>query len=181
MEYIDRTYRKHFRQARWSYFTIAYKETDLCIGVDRGSWQPEIPVCAERFGPGITDGYGPLDRFTPGLCPALTPFQASGDAPGIFKEMSRVTQTSGIGPMSAVAGAVALKVGENLKKRFGIKEVIVENGGDIYADLCQDMDISVFAGSSPLSEKVGLHIEAAYAPLGICTSSWNRRSVTQLR
>lgn len=25
--------------------------------------------------------------------------------------------------------------------------------------------------SSPLSEKVGLHIEAAYAPLGICTSS----------
>lgn len=49
--------------------------------------------------------------------------------------------------MSAVAGAVALKVGENLKKRFGIKEVIVENGGDIYADLCQDMDISVFAGS----------------------------------
>ena len=73
--------------------------------------------------------------------------------------------------MSAVAGAVALKVGENLKKRFGIKEVIVENGGDIYADLCQDMDISVFAGSSPLSEKVGLHIEAAYAPLGICTSS----------
>ena len=49
--------------------------------------------------------------------------------------------------------------------------MIVENGGDIYADLCQDMDISVFAGSSPLSEKVGLHIEAAYAPLGICTSS----------
>ena len=39
MEYIDRTYRKHFRQDRWSYFTIAYKETDLCIGVDRGSWQ----------------------------------------------------------------------------------------------------------------------------------------------
>ena len=95
----------------------------------------------------------------PDYAQALTPFQASGDAPGIFKEMSRVTQTSGIGPMSAVAGAVALKVGENLKKRFGIKEVIVENGGDIYADLCQDMDISVFAGSSP------------YAPLGICTSS----------
>ena len=115
-----------------------------------------------------------MDRWIgshPDYAQALTPFQASGDAPGIFKEMSRVTQTSGIGPMSAVAGAVALKVGENLKKRFGIKEVIVENGGDIYADLCQDMDISVFAGSSPLSEKVGLHIEAAYAPLGICTSS----------
>ena len=149
MEYIDRTYRKHFRQDRWSYFTIAYKETDLCIGVDRGSWQPEIPVCAERF---VRELRTDMDRWIgshPDYAQALTPFQASGDAPGIFKEMSRVTQTSGIGPMSAVAGAVALKVG----------------------DLCQDMDISVFAGSSPLSEKVGLHIEAAYAPLGICTSS----------
>ena len=135
MEYIDRTYRKHFRQDRWSYFTIAYKETDLCIGVDRGSWLPEIPVCAERF---VRELRTDMDRWIgshPDYAQALTPFQASGDAPGIFKEMSRVTQTSGIGPMSAVAGAVALKVGENLKKRFGIKEVIVENGGDIYADL----------------------------------------------
>ena len=135
MEYIDRTYRKHFRQDRWSYFTIAYKETDLCIGVDRGSWQPEIPVCAERF---VRELRTDMDRWIglhPDYAQALTPFQASEDAPGIFKEMSRAAQTSGIGPMSAVAGAVALKVGENLKKRFGIKEVIVENGGDIYADL----------------------------------------------
>jgi ApbE superfamily uncharacterized protein (UPF0280 family) len=33
------------------------------------------------------------------------------------------------------------------------------------------MDISVFAGQSPLSEKIGLHIPAADFPLGICTSS----------
>ena len=116
MEYIDRTYRRHFRQDRWSYFTIAYKETDLCIGVDRGSWQPEIPVCAERF---VRELRTDMDRWIglhPDYAQALTPFQASEDAPGIFKEMSRAAQTSGIGPMSAVAGAVALKVGENLKK-----------------------------------------------------------------
>ena len=112
MEYIDRTYRRHFRQDRWSYFTIAYKETDLCIGVDRGSWQPEIPVCAERF---VRELRTDMDRWIglhPDYAQALTPFQASEDAPGIFKEMSRAAQTSGIGPMSAVAGAVALKVGE---------------------------------------------------------------------
>lgn len=171
MEYIDRTYRKHFRQDRWSYFTIAYKETDLCIGVDRGSWQPEIPGLCRTICPGITDGYGPLDRFTSGLCPGFNPFQASEDAPGIFKEMSRAAQTSGIGPMSAVAGAVALKVGENLKKRFGIKEVIVENGGDIYADLCQDMDISVFAGSSPCLKRSVCISRQPMPHLGICTSS----------
>ena len=37
--------------------------------------------------------------------------------------------------------------------------------------MIEDIDISVFAGHSPLSEKVGLHLEAAYAPLGVCTSS----------
>ncbi|MDE5638649.1 MAG: UPF0280 family protein, partial [Odoribacter sp.] len=41
----------------------------------------------------------------------------------------------------------------------------------IYADIQEDMDVSVFAGASPLSEKVGLHIDATEAPLGICTSS----------
>ncbi|MCQ2058178.1 MAG: UPF0280 family protein, partial [Bacteroidaceae bacterium] len=34
-----------------------------------------------------------------------------------------------------------------------------------------DLDISVFAGQSPLSEKVGIHIPASAFPLGICTSS----------
>lgn len=171
MEYIDRTYRKHFCQNRWSHFTIVHKETDLWIGVDRESWQPKLPVYAEQF---VRELRADMDRWIsshPDYAQALTPFQASEDAPGIFKEMSQAAQKSGIGPMSAVAGAVALKVGEYLKKQFDVKEVIVENGGDIYADLCRDMDIAVFAGPSPLSEKIGLHIEAAYAPLGICTSS----------
>ena len=34
-----------------------------------------------------------------------------------------------------------------------VREVLIENGGDIYAVLNQDMDIAVFAGNSPLSEK----------------------------
>ena len=33
------------------------------------------------------------------------------------------------------------------------------------------MDIAVFAGQSPLSERIGLHIPASDFPLGICTSS----------
>ena len=98
---------------------------------------------------------------------ALTPYDAGLEAPDILKEMSRTSHKTGIGPMSAVAGAVAKRVAEFL----GTKEVIVENGGDIYAQAASDMDISVFAGQSPLSEKIGLHIPAEDFPLGICTSS----------
>lgn len=171
MEYIDRTYRNHFRQDRWTYFVSEYKETNLYIGVDKISWHPELPAYSRQF---IQDLRRDMDTWIgkhPAYAQALTPCSATADAPEVFREMSAVTRKSGIGPMSAVAGAVAQKTGEALKKRFGVREIIIENGGDIYADIREDLDISVFAGTSPLSEKVGLHIEAAYAPLGICTSS----------
>jgi hypothetical protein len=48
--------------------------------------------------------------------------------------------------------------------------VIVENGGDIYADIVEGMDIPVFAGQSPLSEKIGIFIPEG-GRIGICTSS----------
>ena len=170
MEYIHRTYRQHFRQDRWKYFVTRYKETDLCIGVDKDSWQAGIPFFADRF---VRELRGEMDEWIsrrPDYAQALVPCEA-GEAPEIFREMSAVAHRSRIGPMSAVAGAVAQKTGEAQRREFGLREVLVENGGDIYADICRDMDISVFAGTSPLSEKVGLHIEAAEAPLGICTSS----------
>jgi ApbE superfamily uncharacterized protein (UPF0280 family) len=73
--------------------------------------------------------------------------------------------------MGAVAGAFAQRVGEALTHEWGCREVIVENGGDIYLHVESDCDIAIFAGESPLSERVGLHIPAAMTPLGVCTSS----------
>lgn len=171
MEYIDRTYREHFRQDRWTYFVVRYKETDLWIGVDKSSWQEGIVAFAEQFVLKLRrDMDNWISRY-PDYAQALVPHASASDAPEIFRAMDAVVEKSGIGPMSAVAGAVAQRTGQALKTEFGVKEVIVENGGDIYADIQEDLDIAIFAGPSPLSEKVGLHIEARYAPLGICTSS----------
>lgn len=171
MEYIQRTYRKHFRQDRWRHFVAKYKETDLWIGVDHKSFHKDMPSFTDRLIRRIRIEMEAYLAKDPDYARSLMPYQASPDAPLIFRAMSAVADKSGIGPMSAVAGAVARKVGEALKAEFEVQEVIVENGGDIYADIIEDIDISVFAGHSPLSEKVGLHIEATYAPLGICTSS----------
>lgn len=171
MDYVNRTYRDHFRKDRWNYFVVHFKETDLCIGVDKNSWHTDIPEFTNQFIRELRNGMDHWIAKHPGYAQALVPFAVTADAPLIFQEMSAIAEKSGIGPMSAVAGAVAEKTGEALKKQFHVREVIVENGGDIYADIEEDLDISVFAGASPLSEKIGLHIEAAYAPLGICTSS----------
>ena len=171
MEYVKRTYRRHFSQDRWACFVVQYKESDLWIGIDKASWNPDMVIFSKRF---IRQLRQEMDLWIakhPDYGRALVPYPAPPAAPEIFREMSAVAEKSGIGPMSAVAGAVARKLGETLQKLFPVREVLIENGGDIYAVLNQDMDIAVFAGNSPLSEKVGLHIEAPYTPIGICTSS----------
>jgi len=102
---------------------------------------------------------------------ALSPCDAQEYAPQLAKKMSECSRQAGVGPMAAVAGAFAVHIAHKLINRFEINEIIVENGGDIYASIKNDIDVAVFAGESPLSEKIGLHIEAKESPLGICTSS----------
>ena len=167
MEYKERSYRSRFSNDGRRWFCVKFLESDLWIGVDSGSYRASMEDEVYAF---LVDLRRQMDAYLlmdPSYKAALTPYDAGLEAPDILKEMSRVSHKTGIGPMSAVAGAVAKHVADFL----GTKEVIVENGGDIYAKATSDMDISVFAGQSPLSEKVGLHIPAAAFPCGICTSS----------
>ena len=167
MEYKERTYRSRFSDDERRWFCVKFLESDLWIGVDSGSYRASMEADTYAMLVELRRSMDAYLLMDPAYKAALTPYDAGLEAPEILKEMSRVSHKTGIGPMSAVAGAVARHVAEFL----GTKEVIVENGGDIYAQACSDMDISVFAGQSPLSEKIGLHIPAADFPLGICTSS----------
>lgn len=167
MEYKERTYRSRFSDDERRWFCVKFLESDLWIGVDSGSYRASMEADTYAMLVELRRSMDAYLLMDPAYKAALTPYDAGLEAPNILKEMSRVSHKTGIGPMSAVAGAVAEKVAEFL----GTQEVIVENGGDIYAQAASDMDISVFAGQSPLSEKIGLHIPAADFPLGICTSS----------
>ncbi|MDR1756956.1 MAG: UPF0280 family protein [Culturomica sp.] len=171
MEYNVRRYREHFREDRWRGFVVKQKESDLWIGVDKSSFRPEMPAFCDSVIIALRKEMEAYLAKDPGYAEALVPYNAGKEAPEIFRQMSAVAQKSRIGPMSAVAGAVSFHVAQALKQQFPIREAVVENGGDIYADIREEMDVAVFAGASPLSEKVGLHIPASGTPLGICTSS----------
>jgi ApbE superfamily uncharacterized protein (UPF0280 family) len=80
-------------------------------------------------------------------------------------------EEAGVGPMAAVAGAVAEFLGRDLDGEFRCREIAVENGGDLWLKFEEDIDAAVFAGASPLSGRVGVSIPAALSPLGLCTSS----------
>lgn len=113
-----------------------------------------------------------LERYVrddPGFASSLTPYELRPDAPEIAREMAEAARRSGVGPMAAVAGAVAEWVGRALLAESG--QVIVENGGDIFVHTSRPRTAAIYAGSSPLSGRVGLRISLTDRPLGLCTSS----------
>lgn len=169
MEYVERRYRSRMERDAVT-FTVSHRESDLWIAVDRGdaaamAARTELFLCALRR---RIDDYLSRD---PAYRNALAPYLPHPDAPPPLHEMAAAAAAAGIGPMSAVAGAFARETGRMLRREFGVGEVVVENGGDIYADVRRPLDAALFAGESPLSERVGLHLPESTTPLGICTSS----------
>lgn len=105
----------------------------------------------------------------PSFLTSLEPLATDDDAPHIVKSMLESASKVGVGPMATVAGAIAEFVGYDLLA-FS-PEIIVENGGDIFLKSASTRQVGIYAGSSPLSGKIGLEINGADTPLGICSSS----------
>ncbi|KAF2958694.1 thiamine biosynthesis protein ApbE [Thermotoga sp. Ku-13t] len=161
-----RRFYRNFHSQRLHAFTVRYKETDLWIGVDR--YDPQMPEAVLGF---VEDLYRQLlevAKVWPEFFSSLEPVELS-DGPKVAMKMVEAAKLAGVGPTAAVAGAFADEVGEFLLKNFDCEEVIVENGGDIFIKCSSDIVSAVYAGSSPLSGRVGLKIpEGSW---GVCTSS----------
>ena len=99
---------------------------------------------------------------------SLSPIKQDSDIE-VIKIMSEVAYICDVGPMAAVAGAIAEYVGKDLSPLSA--EVIVENGGDIYAMIRKIRRIGIYAGDSPFTGKIALEIKPEETPVGICTSS----------
>jgi len=162
--YQPRTYRHWVQGQGLVSFRVVVKETDLFI---RASSDLKIESCnlVSKYRR-ILEEY--IDRH-PSFATSLEPLTVTDDAPVIVREMAIASTEVGVGPIAAVAGAIAQFVGEELISHS--PEVIIENGGDIYMKSLKDRTVAIYAGRSPLSGKMGLEIKVADTPLSICTSS----------
>jgi uncharacterized protein len=169
MNSSGRIYRREAPGDRFISFTVKVKETDLWIAVDPQSFSDRLVSAAEAAVLAIRR---PLEQYLatkPQLQAAFEPCLVDPAAPPIVIKMVRAANKAGVGPMAAVAGAVAEQVGCYLLETA--QEVIVENGGDIFLKVNQPVAVGIFAGSSSLSGKLALQIDPSQTPLGICTSS----------
>lgn len=97
------------------------------------------------------------------------PFPLEEGMPPIARTMAEAGHEAGVGPMAAVAGAIAEFVGKELLNYCD--QVIVENGGDIFMKVKRRRIVGIYAGDSPLSKRIALQIEPQDTPLGICCSA----------
>lgn len=145
-------------------FPLVIKETDLLVFADSPlKEKAEESVLYYRS---QIEEY--IRRF-PDFFHSLTPLPFDENAPSIVKEMMRAALVAKVGPLASVAGAIAEFVGKDLLKHT--RQIVIENGGDIFLEISKDLTIAVYAGNSPLSNKLGLKIISEITPLGVCTSS----------
>ena len=164
MPYQERTYRNQTRTDGLVSFNVTVKETDLFISATKNLEKEALDaVLQSRF---ILEQY---IKTYPEFLSSLAPLTFDQNAPDIIQKMLRASEQTGVGPMAAVAGAVAEYIGQELLK--SCDEILVENGGDIFFKVQRELTISIFAGESPLSEKIGVKVSKKETPCSICTSS----------
>ncbi|MFY9177169.1 MAG: UPF0280 family protein [Caldicoprobacterales bacterium] len=160
----ERFYRKFHGSKDLVHFNVVVEQTDLNIGAYKMLTQESIKLI-KKYRQHIKDYIREVPEFLTSLKPLPCPVHALS----IIKDMCQAAQKCGVGPMAAVAGAIAQYVGQDLSKLS--REIIVENGGDIYIKSNKERIIGVYAGDSPLSGKIGIRIKPEDCPLGVCTSS----------
>ena len=114
-----------------------------------------------------------LERYIllqPEFKTSLIPLPLLPEAPEIAVRMERAAEPCGVGPMAAVAGAVAEMCVE-AAMAAGASEAIVENGGDIFIQSADVVDIGLYAGDHPLSGRLAFRISPEMMPLSVCSSS----------
>lgn len=159
-----RVYRDAVTPRRRFYFRVGVKETDLFIHAPA-----ELEPAALDLTLACRLHIEEYLRRHPGFADSLIPVPEDRLAPAVVREMIDAGRKAGVGPMAAVAGAVAESVGRGLLE--GSPDIIVENGGDIFIRTDEPLTVAVFAGNSPLSMKVGLKIDGSGPGAGVCTSS----------
>ncbi len=119
---------------------------------------------------GILEGY--IARH-PDFLTALAPLPLLPGAPAIAQRMAEAADTVGVGPMAAVAGAMA-EAAARAALAAGAAEAIVENGGDLFLASAAPVLVALYTGPTavqPLAGRLALRVDPALMPLSICSSS----------
>jgi ApbE superfamily uncharacterized protein (UPF0280 family) len=157
-------YRRRVRPEGLVSFSLSVAQSDLLIS-----------ACSDlsaQAAEALRDARNQIELYAgarAGFLESLDPLPPDPQAPPVVARMIEAGRLAGVGPMAAVAGAVAGAVGRALMPAS--PEVIVENGGDLFVACSRPRVCALFAGESGLSMRLGIRLPPALRSLGLCTSS----------
>ena len=163
-EYCIRSYRNRIKSPDLFSFQVKEKDSDLLV-------QTPVPLQKEalaslRYYRTILEDY---IKENPIFATTFAPYSYDNNAHYMIKEMIDESARCQVGPMASVAGCIARHVGQELLTKTD--EVIIENGGDTYIKSPSIRRVIIYAGLSPLSNKLYLKIDSQERSIGVCTSS----------
>jgi ApbE superfamily uncharacterized protein (UPF0280 family) len=158
-----RNYRRTANPSGLVPFHAAVNQTDLWIAAERDlTGETILSIRANRL---------ELERYIsthPAFLSALAPWTEPVPEGSIVEKMVTAAAAAGIGPMSAVAGALAEAVAHDLSEYS--PRILVENGGDLFLSGTGRTRVGLWAGPSPITGKLCLALDAG-SGLAVCTSS----------
>ena len=165
LSYRTRDYRHKMGSHGLKSYQVSIQETDLFILANK-----DVQARALQL---VLQYRSQLENYIarhPLFLSSLTPLQMDTLAPPLVKAMLSAALQAGVGPMAAVAGTIAEFVGRELL-HAETDEIIIENGGDIFMKRNEVSLAAIYAGTSPLTNKIAIKIPVDFMPVGICTSS----------
>jgi ApbE superfamily uncharacterized protein (UPF0280 family) len=161
--YVDRFYRRWVASPDLVTFEVQCGESDILISADNLLKDKAMSKLNS-----IREGLQKYIAQDPEFKTSLRPHKLKDEAPEVAKIMAQAAGIYSVGPMAAVAGAIAESLGRFLLTDS--ETVILENGGDIFARSLRPLRFSLFAGRTSPFSKLVCEIKAKEG-MGICTSS----------
>jgi ApbE superfamily uncharacterized protein (UPF0280 family) len=146
---------------------MEYRHSRIFIGLDNSSVETarveEIASGTLQFAYRLLENYG---RRQPDFFQSLSPLP-DREGPPLIRRMLQAAQLAGVGPMAAVAGALAEEIGVNIRSLC--PDVLVENGGDLYIRRRRPSRVRIYSGWGDFSSPLSLLLPAG--EWGIASSS----------
>ena len=158
-----RVYRDQMNVKGLNRYHINVDESDLLIFANRldvENTKKYLIRCREEINKAI--------QIDQSFYESYKPIESNPKYSKIAKDMISASKHFNVGPMAAVAGAISLYLGRNIKKYND--DVIIENGGDLYINVKSKRYINIFTKDIVYKDKLNIVIRDK-SEVSICTSS----------
>ncbi|MFC1512510.1 UPF0280 family protein [bacterium] len=163
--YEPRAYRKNLLSSDLIPFEIRVKDTDFYV-LSKKDNREKIRDLIIFYRTQIEN----YIRKEPFFKVTFKPVETTKDAPHIIRSMAESSRMVNVGPMAAIAGAVAEFVGKEIVRQEK-SDVIIENGGDLFLFTTKERKVGILTKNKFFKDKLYIKVLPHDTPLGICTSS----------